>query len=112
MKKIALVVGLFAATVFAQPATRRPTNIGALMAYPSFYHNRPILIVGTVATTEKGIRVSDDNGSIKVLLKGSAPDGLDEVRGEFWDLGRMKPDEPQLSGYDLQRTFGIDPMSA
>ena len=21
----------------------------------------------------------------------------------------MKPDEPQLAGYDLQRTFGVDP---
>jgi hypothetical protein len=86
----------------AQPATRRPTNIAALKQYPGFYHNRPILIVGTVSTTDKGIRVSDDDGSFSVLFKGSAPDGLDETRG---DIGRM-PDEPQLASYDLQRTFG------
>ena len=100
-----------AATVSAQPATRRPTSIASLKAFPSFFHNRPILIVGTVSTTDTGVRVADDNGSIKVLLKGvaSAPDGLDEIRGEFWDIGRMKPDEPQLAGYDLQRTFGVDP---
>ena len=109
MRKLLLVFVVAAATVSAQPATRRPTNIAALVAFPSFFHNRPILIVGTVATTEKGTRVSDDSGSIKVLVKGSAPDGLDEIRGEFWDIGRMKPDEPQLSGYDLQRTFGVDP---
>jgi len=36
--------------------------------------------------------IADDNGSIKVLFKGSAPDGLDEVRGEFWDIGRMTQD--------------------
>jgi Bacterial Ig-like domain len=98
-----------AATMFAQPATRRPTNVAALKAYPSFYHMRPILLVGTVSTDDKGIRVSDDNGSFRVLLKGSAPDGLDEIRGEFWDIGRMKPDEPQLASYDLQKTFGVDP---
>ena len=46
--------------------------------------------------------MSDDIGSIRVMFKGSAPDGLDEVRGEFWDLGRMKPDDPQLTGYDLR----------
>jgi hypothetical protein len=103
---------LAGATVSAQPATRRPTNIAALKAYPGFFHNRPILLVGTVATTEKGIVVSDDNGSFKVVFKGSAPDGLDEIRGEFWDIGRMKPDEPQLSGYDLPRTFGVDPTGA
>src|SRR5437773_1522367 len=112
MRKLALILAAFAATVSAQPATRRPTNIAALIAYPSFYHTRPILIVGTVSTNEKGIRVSDDNGSIKVLFKGSAPDGLDEIRGEFWDIGRMKADEPQLAGYDMLRTFGVDPAGA
>ncbi len=109
MKRFALALTLVASTAFAQPATRRPTNIAALKAYPSFFHNRPILLVGTVSTDDKGIRVSDDNGSFKVLYKGSAPDGLDEIRGEFWDIGRMKPDDPQLSGYDVQKTFGVDP---
>src|SRR5690242_14894824 len=109
--------GLFIAfalvsVVSAQPSTRRPTNIAALKQYPSFYHNRPILLVGTVSTTDKGIRVSNDDGSFNVLFKGSAPDGLDEIRGEFWDIGRMKPDEPQLASYDLTRTFGIDPNGA
>jgi Bacterial Ig-like domain len=99
-----------AATASGQPATRRPTNIAALAAYPSFFHNRPILIVGTVTTTDKGMRVADDNGSIRVLSKGTAvPDGLDEIRGEFWDIGRLKADDPQLVSYDLQRAFGIDP---
>jgi len=100
------------AVVSAQPATRRPTNIAALKQFPSFYHNRPVVLVGTVATTDKGIRVSDDNGSVNVLFKGSAPDGLDEIRGEFWDIGRMKPDEPQLAAYDLLKTFGFDPNGA
>jgi hypothetical protein len=109
MRKLAFLFALAATAVSAQPATRRPTNIAALVAYPSFFHMRPILIVGTVTTTDKGLRVSDDNGSIRVLSKVTAPDGLDEIRGEFWDIGRMKPDEPQLAGYDLQQTFGIDP---
>ncbi len=111
------VTGIFTAfaltaALLAQPATRRPTNIAAVKQFPSFFHNRPILIVGTVLTTDKGIRVSDDNGGFNVLFKGSAPDGLDEIRGEFWDIGRMKPDDPQLASYDLQRTFGIDPNGA
>ncbi len=52
--------------------------------------------------------MSDDNASIRLLSKGPTPDGLDEVRGEFWDIGRMKPDDPQLANYDLKRTFNID----
>jgi Big-like domain-containing protein len=104
------VAALAAATAFAQPATRRATNIGALLAYPSFYHERPVVIVGKVQTQPSGeLRVSDESGSLRLLVKGPAPDGLDEIRGEFWDLGRMKPDAPRLSAIDLRATFHIDP---
>ena len=105
-----LIVALTAAPalVSAQTATRRSTSLAALATFPGFYHGRPILIVGTVTTTEAGSRVADDNASIRLLAKGPTPDGLDEVRGEFWDIGRMKPDDPQLANYDLKRTFNID----
>lgn len=110
---VLLAVVLGAATAaWAQTATRRSTSLASLVAYPGFYHGRAILIVGTVTTTESGMRVSDDSGSIRLLTKGSAPDGLDEVRGEFWDIGRMKPDEPQLANFDLKRTFNIDATSS
>jgi hypothetical protein len=100
---------LFAAAVSAQPVTRRATNLAALLAYPGFFHGRPVLIVGKVALTQDGIKVSDDLASIRLVFKGNAPDGEDEIRGEFWDIGRMKPDEPKLSGYDLRATFHFDP---
>lgn len=93
----------------AQPAARRATNLATLLAYPGFFHGRPILIVGTVGLDKDQLRVSDDNGSIHLLFKGTAPDGLDEVRGEFWDLGRMKADDIRLSTYDLRQTFKMDP---
>src|ERR1700704_4215335 len=108
---LAVVLGA-AIAAWAQTATRRSTNLASLVAYPGFYHGRPILMVGTVTTTENGRRVSDDSGSIRLLTKGSAPEGLDEIRGEFWDIGRMKPDEPQLASYDLKRTFNVDPAGA
>ena len=112
-RSIFLLVALAVATAAsAQTATRRSTNIASLIAYPGFYHGRPILMVGTVTTTDNGLRVSDDSGSIRLLSKGPAPEGLDEIRGEFWDIGRMKPDEPQLAGYDLKRTFNVDPGGA
>src|SRR5437899_1139296 len=94
----------------AQPVTRRATNLAALLAYPGFYHGRPIVVVGNVALASDGqMKVSDDLASVHLIFKGNAPDGLDEIRGEFWDIGRMKPDEPKLSGYDLQATFHFDP---
>jgi hypothetical protein len=89
--------------------TRRATNIAALLAYPGFYHLRPIVTVGTISLKDDQLRVSDDAGSLHVIFKGSAPDGLDEVRGEFWDVGRMKLDDPRLSGYNLRTAFGMAP---
>ncbi len=97
----------------AQPPARRATNIPALVAYPGFYHQRQIIVVGKVATQDNGeLRVADDAGSIRVVSKDGAPDGLDEIRGEFWDIGRMKPDDPRLAGYDLKQTFHVDPEGA
>lgn len=93
----------------AQPATRRATNLATLLAYPGFFHGRPILIVGKVGVEKDQLRLSDDSGSIHLLFKGTAPDGLDEVRGEFWDIGRMKADDIRLSTYDLRQTFKMDP---
>src|SRR5262249_17518985 len=56
------------------------------------------------------LRASDESGSIRLVFKGgNAPDGNDEIRGEFWDLGRMKPDDIRPSTYDLRSTFKIDP---
>jgi hypothetical protein len=106
------VVALAAVTASAQPATRRATNIAALLAYPGFFHQRPIVIVGKVTTGNNGdVRVADETGSVRVVVKGGAPDGLDEIRGEFWDIGRMKADEPRLANLDLRATFHIDPES-
>ena len=92
---------------------RRATNIAAILAYPNFYHMRPIVVIGTVAQQQNGdIRVSDASGSLRVIPEGNAPDGVNEVRGQFWDLGRMKADDPRLASFDLQRLFRIDPEGA
>jgi hypothetical protein len=107
---LAVCVALaLSASADAQPATRRATNLAMLLAYPGFFHGRPIVVVGKVGVEKDELRVSDDNGSIHLIFKGTAPDGTDEVRGEFWDLGRMKADDIRLSTYDLRATFRLDP---
>jgi hypothetical protein len=101
-----------AATASAQPSARRATNIEMILAYPGFFHGRPVLVVGAVSSKPNGdLVVGDESASVRLIFKGTAPDGLDEVRGEFWDLGRMKPDDPRLSN-DLKAAFRIDPDAA
>ncbi len=93
----------------AQPVGRRATNLATLLAFPGFFHGRPILLVGNVVLDKDQFRLSDDTGSIHLIFKGNPPNGLDEVRGEFWDIGRMKPDDIRLTAYDLRQTFKMDP---
>jgi hypothetical protein len=107
-----LIVVVVAASVGAQPMTRKATNLAALHAHPGFYHGRPIVVVGTVALEGTKLKLSDDDASIHLIFKGNAPDGRDEVRGEFWDIGRMKADDPRLTTYDLRATFNVDPDAA
>jgi Big-like domain-containing protein len=105
-----LLIGLVLSTaVAAQPATRRATNLAMLLAYPGFYMGRPIMIVGKVGIVDNQLRVSDDTASVQLVFKGNAPDGIDEIRGEFWDVGRLKADDPRLSALDLRTIFKIDP---
>jgi Big-like domain-containing protein len=96
--------------VDAQPAVRRATNLAALLAYPAFYHARPIILVGTVGVKPNGdLEITSGATSIHLVTKVYAPDGVDEIRGEFWDLGRMKSDDPRLVAYDLKSAFHLDP---
>jgi hypothetical protein len=105
-----VAVMLIVTGVTAQPAARRATNLAALLNYPAFYQMRPIVIVGTLAMRDNGrIQVTDETGTLQVIYKGTPPDGLAEVRGEFWDVGRMNADDPRLTTMDVRSTFGIDP---
>ena len=109
----ALIAQLWAVDGGTQPAVRRATNIASLLNYPAFYQLRPIVVVGTLKTLDSGrLELTDEATTLPVSFKGSAPDGLSEVRGELWDLGRMNPDDPRLSGMDIRTVFGIDPEGA
>ena len=110
IRPLVFSLALGAAAVSAQAPQRHATNVTALLAHPSFYHLRPIVIVGTTALLDNGeLRVNSESGTMRVIFKGGAPEGLNEIRGELWDLGRMNPDEPRLTSYDLKTVFHLDP---
>lgn len=110
LKRVPLIALVLTATVVAQPVTRRATNLAMILAYPGFYHGRPVVIVGKVGLEPNGrLKVSDEAGSVTLVFKGSAPDGLDEIRGEFWDIGRLKADDARLGTLDLRATLRLDP---
>ncbi len=106
-----LLLLVMGAGLAAQPATRKATNIPAILGFPGFFHGRQVLIIGKVGLTPEGrLKVSEEATSIDLVVsKGNAPDGIDEIRGEYWDIGRMKPDDIRLTNYNLKATFHFDP---
>jgi hypothetical protein len=98
-----------ATSVSAQPQPRRTTNVSALVAFPGYFHQRSVTVVGKLARNDAGRIVLAEAPALHVIYTGSLPEGDAEVRGEFWDLGRMNADDPRLTKYDLQRAFGINP---
>lgn len=107
-KRILICLALTGA-VLAQPSgARRATNIEALLAYPDFFNGRAVILVGNVATADNGeLRVSDGNASVRLVYKDHISDGLSEVRGFYWDVGRFKPDDPRVATLDLLNTFHL-----
>lgn len=106
---VALVAGLVATAVSsAQPALRHATTLEALTRYPLFFHGKQVIVRGTVQAPAPGVlalRAEDDSIRPVFLLRrsGGLDDGPAEVRGDFWDLGRLSADDPRLAGFDLQR---------
>lgn len=118
MKRVALFACLgllfaLAPLVAQTGGTRRATNVAALQAFPSFFHQRPVVVTGELQLLDSGeLRLTNDGASVRVVSTGSTPNGPAEVRGEFWDLGKFNADDPRLAAYDLRRVFGIDPEGA
>lgn len=111
MKRGLALLALVATTVSAQPATRRATNLAALLAFPTFYQLRPVVVVGEVTLQDNGqFRVTSDDGTtMKLVTTVTPPNGPAEIRGEYMDLGRLNADDPRLRSLDLKRLFNIDP---
>ena len=90
-----------------------PTNIAALQAYPEFYQGRQVLVQAELSTSNSGrLMLKSEGNEIQVLNDGPpAPDGLVEVRGEFWNVGGMRPDDPRLQPEAVQKALGLTPTS-
>lgn len=110
-----LVVRLLAAMLVAASAvsgqmlSRRATTIEAIRNYPAFYNGQPVLLRAELHQDGDRASLVAGESRIPALVKSSvSSSGLLEVRGEVWDLGRMRPDDPRLSGRDLRQFLGID----
>jgi hypothetical protein len=107
---VALVCVAAATGVSAQPQPRRAVSLSTLLAYPAFYHQRPIVTLGVLTRRDNGdLQLTGGPTPMLVVFSGNTPNGPSEVRGEFWDVGRMNADDPRFVALDVRKTFHFDP---
>jgi len=96
-----------AGILLAQPAPPTAATIEALLAFPAFFHLKQVVVRGDLRARGDArvlVHAEGEAGPYVVLRGGRATEGPAEVRGQFWDVGRMTPDDPRFSGFDA-KTF-------
>jgi Big-like domain-containing protein len=106
---IALAAGVTHAG--AQPATRRATNVAAILAFPGFFHNQTVVLRGEFAEVGQShrFRAAEGEDSLQAIGKVGTPGTPQEIRAEFFDVGRLTKDDPRMKadvGTVIEREFG------
>jgi hypothetical protein len=115
-----LIVFALAALALAVPSrptaevlSRRATTLAAIRAYPAFFNGQPVHVRAEIDRTEKRVLLVDGDDKLPALVaSGVGGSGVQDIRGEVWDIGRMRSDDPKLTGHDLRPYLGEDPAAA
>jgi hypothetical protein len=99
---VVVVFGVMTLAVLAQVPARVATNVEAVLAAPVFFHGKQIVIRHGVVEQGGLWRLADTPKAIFVFWKERPSLASDsEIRGEFWDVGRLQRDDPRFSGVDF-----------
>ncbi len=96
---VAVALGATAITL-AQPQPHRATTIAAIRAFPGFYHQQIVFVVGNITGTEERATIANEDGSLRIVAR-EAREGRFEARGQLLDIGRMSQDDPRLIPFNL-----------
>ena len=96
----------FLPSPLAQAPGRIATTAEALVATPVFYHGRQITVRQAIGGSLELTRLEDTSKPIFVFWREQPSAVRDaEVRGEFWDLGRLQRDDSRFSNYNFDRVI-------
>jgi hypothetical protein len=116
---VVAAVSVCATAAFAQPLSRTATTAAALRASPVFFHGKQIAVLGSLVESRDLFRLEPAGAAAPSQASSSAPpettskpifvywrerptrtDG--EIRGEFWDLGRLTENDSRFSSVDFR----------
>jgi hypothetical protein len=92
--------------LLAQAPGRIATTVDALVATPVFFHGRQVVVRQPIAGSLELARLDGTTKPIFIFWKDQPSAIRDaELRGEFWDLGRLQRDDPRFSTYNFDRVL-------
>lgn len=97
------IMTVLGSALLAQAASRIAATAEALIAAPVFYHGKQIAVRRDVEPAGQLIKLSGTAKPVFVFWRDSASAPLSsEVRGEFWDIGRLERTDSRFSGVNFQ----------
>jgi hypothetical protein len=95
---------MFRTTLSAQPSTARvATTVESLIAAPVFFHGKQVVVRHDVEPAGQFWRLAATAKPVYVFWRGAPESKSDaEVRGDFWDLGRIERSDPRFASLNLQ----------
>ena len=86
----------------AQRPGRIATTAAALIQTPLFFHGRQIVVHAQVTSTGDTTRLTDTAKPIFVVWRERASRSGGEIRGDFWDLGRIQDGDSRFANVDFR----------
>lgn len=108
MRNISLHAVVLLILVLAAPfgAAQRPgriaTTAAALTETPLFFHGRQIVVHAQVTSTGDTTRINDTAKPIYIIWRERASRSGGEIRGDFWDLGRIQDGDTRFANVDFR----------
>jgi hypothetical protein len=102
-KGLAVLLVLGAVSAHAQTPGRVATNPEVLMSSPVFFHGRQVVVRTGLVESGGLTQLANTRKPIFVLWREPPTSRTDvEIRGEFWDIGRLQPDDSRFSNVDFK----------
>lgn len=119
--KLGVAAPLACAAAFAALSAQAPGRIAttpsALLASPVFFHGKQVALLGEVEPIgeQSRLQIPIDEADIRkrtapqvfIFWKERPSDSGGEIRGEFWDLGRINSDDGRFTSYDFGQILEI-----
>ena len=93
-----------APVALAQATLQKAATVEALVAFPDFFHDEPVIVRAAIAFDHDTTWLEDSEARVVWAgAAGAVGEAIVEASGTFWDVGRLDADDPRLARYDLAR---------